>query len=399
MTRRIVVNKRSRGNAKKKPSKPTPVGQAIRALGGLGGGYLGSLLGQSSLGSAAGHQLGALASRWMGFGDYTVTKNSILTKSADAIPYMHKEDQGIVLRHKEFVGTVTSTTDFTVQYALPLNPGMNTFPWLKDIAEKFQEYKFRGVVFHYIPASGAAISGTNSALGTVMLQTTYRPSDSNPSSKVEMLNEYCANEVIPSESVIHPIECDPKQNPFAVQFVRAVPVPAGESILNYDLGKTFIATQGQQAAGNYLGDVWVTYEVELMKPVYSSSVTNDPHTYLQFDGTSTDYFATETIREDTLGITAAGKTVTFPATAGSSFTTVLMFDGAAFEEALWALPNTTNANVTWFNASRITSGAANIIAACGITKIDPSKPATLVFDGLTADGTFTTSSLHIERST
>lgn len=395
MTRRIIV-KRNRPKGAKR-TKPTPVGQALRALGGLGGGYLGSYLGQQALGSAAGHQLGAMASRWLGFGDYKVTKNSILTKSADAIPYMHKEDQGIILRHKEFVGTVVSSTDFTVQYALPLNPGMNTFPWLKDIAEKFQEYKFRGVVFHYIPASGAAISGTNSALGTVMMQTTYRPSDSDPSSKVEMLNEYCANEIVPSESVIHPIECDPKQNPFAVQFVRSVPVPTGESILNYDLGKTFVATQGQQSAGNYLGDLWVTYEVELMKPVYASSVTNDPSSYLEFNGSLTNFFETQTKKEDTLGITATSKTVTFPATAGANFNVTLLFDGAAFSSALWAVPTATNATVTWFNGSRITSGAANIMAACGIEKIDPSKPATLTFGGLTASGTFTTSALHISR--
>ncbi len=381
MTKKAIKVTLRTKKAKKKMSKrdkPTAIGQLIRQVGSLGGGYLGGMVGQPTLGGMAGHQLGALASKWLGFGDYAVTKNSILTKSADGIPYMHKEDQGVILRHKEFVGTVTSTTDFTVQYALPLNPGMTVFPWLSQIASRFQEYRFRGVVFHYIPASGSAIASTNSALGTVMLQTSYRSSDTSPSSKVEMLNEYCSNEVVPSESAIHPIECDPKQNPFTVQYVRSTNVPTGESVLNYDLGRTFIATQGQQSVGNYLGDVWVTYEVELMKPVFSSPVTINPVGETDFNpATTSSFFANKTFSDDTLGLTFSGNTISFPANSGLRFVVVLYFSDATATAITWNPSSVTNGSMNWTQVTQIAGGPAQPMVSICFTKADPSKSSVL----------------------
>jgi hypothetical protein len=123
------------------------------------------------------------------------------------------------------------------------------------------------MVYHYVPTSGSAIVGTNAALGSVMLQTSYRASEAAPTSKVELLNEYWASEAKPSEAFCHPIECDPKENPFNVQYVRLGAVPAGDSVLMYDLGKTTLAVSGCPGTGNVLGDLWITYEIELRKPV------------------------------------------------------------------------------------------------------------------------------------
>lgn len=293
-----------------------------------------------------------------------------------------------------------SSEDFTVQYELPLNPGMNTFPWLATIARRFQEFKFRGVVFHYIPASGTAVASTNSALGTVMMQTTYRPSDTAPTAKIEMLNEYCANEVVPCESAIHPIECDPKQNPFAIQFVRATAVPAGESVLNYDLGKTFIATQGQQAAGNYLGDVWVTYEVELMKPVYSSPVTINPLSEFDSDSaTTTDYFVNTTYRNDNLDLVLAGTSVAFPSYAGTTFVLMLHFLDGAATAVTWGAASVSNGTLNWTRRTDIAGGPAQPMIACCFTKTDPSKPSTVTLPPMTAlTGTINQTELHVVRA-
>jgi hypothetical protein len=107
-----------------------------------------------------------------------------------------------------------------------------------------------------------------------MLQTSYRSTDSPPTSKVEVLNEYCSNEVVPSETMAHPIECDPKENPFNVMYVRSGLPPAGDSKLMYDLGVTHLAVSGQLASDNVIGDLWVTYEVELKKPIIDSNVTS-----------------------------------------------------------------------------------------------------------------------------
>lgn len=264
--------------AQQQQQEVTALGRAMRALGSAGGTALGAYLGQPMAGGAIGSSLAGAVSRWLGQGDYTVGSNSIVSaslKAASSIPSMHSDGQTIVVRHKEYLGEVRSSTTFNVQQSFVLNPGNpSTFPWLSDIAAKFQEYRIRGAVFHYVPSSGSVASGTNPGLGTVMLQTTYRSTDTIPANKVEMLNEYCANEVVPSEPMAHPIECDPKENPFNIQYVRTGAVPATDTQLIYDLGVTHLAVSGQQASGNVIGDLWITYEVELKKPVVSSNVTS-----------------------------------------------------------------------------------------------------------------------------
>ena len=76
---------------------------------------------------------------------------------------MHKEGQSIVVRHREFLAEIKGTTTFTVAGSYPINPGMaQTFPWLSDIAKNFQQYRIRGMVFHYVPTSGM-VTGSSPA--------------------------------------------------------------------------------------------------------------------------------------------------------------------------------------------------------------------------------------------
>lgn len=254
----------------------TRLGQALRTLGGLGGGAVGGMLGMPASGAATGSGLGAALSKWLGSGDYQVSSNSMVSsmKASGSIPLMHKNDQSVVVRHKEFIGEIKSSVDYKVQYSLELNPGVaTTFPWLSNISKNYQEYRFKGVIFHYVPTSGSAVASTNNALGSVMMQTSYRATDSPPDSKREILNEYWSTETAPFDTTCHPIECNPSENPFNVQYVRQTDVPAGDNLLLYDLGRTYIATSGQQVDNVVLGDLWVTYEVELKKPTLYSNVT------------------------------------------------------------------------------------------------------------------------------
>jgi len=253
------------------------LGRALRALGSAGGAALGGAVGLGGAGAAAGGSLGAAVSRWLGAGDYEVSQNSIVrsAKASNGIPMMHTSGQSVVIRHREFITQVTGSINFTVKQELPINPGLSsTFPWLANIAASFQEYTIKGMVYHYVPTSGSAVASTNAALGSVMLQTSYRSTDSNPSTKSELLNEYWASESVPCEAFCHPIECDPKENPFNVQYVRSHGIPAEDSRLMYDLGKTILATSGQQVDNTVLGDLWVTYEIELRKPLLGSNVTS-----------------------------------------------------------------------------------------------------------------------------
>lgn len=216
--------------------------------------------------------LGAAFSKWLGAGDYRVGSNSLVSKMTNGTPAMHSTSQSIVVRHKEYICDVYSSTGFAVSGIYPLNPGVTaSFPWLSSIAQQYQEYTIKGMVYHYVPTSGESVSSANTSLGSVILATNYRASDSAFTSKVQMLNEYFAGDSKPSETFCHPIECDPKENPFNVQYVRTGAVPAGQDPKIYDLGTVYLATVGQQQAGNIMGELWASYEVELRKPVMAGA--------------------------------------------------------------------------------------------------------------------------------
>jgi len=278
-----MKNKTKKKKARSSQKEMTRLGSALRALGGLAGGTAGSLIGMQGSGASMGTGLGAALSRWLGSGDYTVGSNTIVQKTlrgSESIPAMHSNNQTVTIRHKEYLGEVKGNQTFSVVEALQINPGNSrTFPWLSGVATRFQEYRIKGMVFHYIPSSGSAVASADAALGTVMMVTSYRASDTPPSNKVEMLNEYWASESVPCSEFCHPIECDPKENPYNVQYVRSGEVPAGDSRMLYDLGVTYVATSGQQVTGKVLGDLWITYEVELKKPIVASNVTHTISSY------------------------------------------------------------------------------------------------------------------------
>lgn len=386
------------------------IGKALRGLGSLGGSTLGAMVGQPTAGSAVGSSLGAAVSRWLGAGDYTVSSNSITARAASAIPNMHKTGQSIVVRHKEFVTSIAGSTSFKVQQALPINPGLpGTFPWLSSIASRFQEYEVKGMVYHYVPTSGT-FNGTSAALGSVMIQTSYRSTDVAPTSKAEMMNEYWSNEVVPFETMAHPIECDPKENVFNVHYIRNTAITTGEPLL-YDLGKTFVATQGQSTT-DIVGDLWVTYEIELKKPIIASVAVASPGYFgASWNAPSTgNYFpGTPTTQTGGLAVVANGKTITFPAGNAGPFFLVVQVLGTSMGAVAsidWngtltttnvlsvAYDGTNTVEGTIVSGTNPTTNALRWVLA--FTLLDPAQPATILFPNfLTTSGTFRNSSVFV----
>lgn len=387
--------------SRKKQETTTAIGQLIRKMGSLGGGALGAYAGMPVAGAAAGNSLGAAISKWLGYGDYTVSTNSIVQKASTGIPMMHKDGQTVTIRHREFIATVSSSTDFSVTRSFRLNPGDHeTFPWLSTVANSFQEYKFKGLVFHYIPTSGNAISGTSPSLGSVMMQTSYRANDAAPASKSELLNEYWSGEAVPSETFAHPIECNPAENPFNIQYVRRGELPPNENPLFYDLGVTHVCTQGQLAANNVLGDIWVTYEVELKKPIVASNVTNTTLDYAGYAFTPTiaQPFATMVKTYGNLGLTNLLDGFTIAPAPQADYLVEILLGGTGLSGGFGSA-TLTNCAVVPFNTSSRTAvtvtSATAISFTFGLRPIDPTRPFTIRWTATTLAGTLTNSSLNI----
>jgi hypothetical protein len=395
-----VVNIKT-GKKKNKATKDvTAIGKALRALGGIGGATASGMLGMNTgVGSAAGTQLGAIISRWLGFGDYRVKSNSLLrVDSSGSIPMMHNTGQSIIVRHKEYVCDVIAgtgaPTGFNISNRFYLNPGLEaSFPWLSTIAQQYQEYSWRGVVYHFISTSGeysAAMASTS--LGSVMLHTDYRVTAPAPGSKVELLNEYFACDARPTECFIHPIECDPKENPYNVQYVRSGAVPAGEDPKTYDLGVVSVASQGIPVAGTNLGELWVTYEVELRKPQIVGAIgSSTPSAYYSSGaaGAATFFGLSPTAKFDNIGLTIIGNVMTFPSGSTGAYLVGIWHSKAGapydYPNLAFTLVNCVKA-VPWSGGSghAYLSGAAITNVSAGgpsvmflITISDPTRSASV----------------------
>jgi len=241
------------------------------SLGSLAGGILGSAVDPVTggpIGKFLGGKIGHLAESIMGFGDYKVRHNSVLTGGMSPPVVSNAINKGgIVVRHREYIGDVTATQDFTVR-KFPINPGnVKTFPWLSQGAAKTYEiYRLQGLLFEFVSTSSDAVLGdaANSSLGTINMATDYDALDDPYPDKVSMLNAEFSNSSKPSVNVIHPVECAKSLTPVTEMYISDGEEAHGDERLN-NIGNFYLATEGQQVDGGVLGELWCTYEVFLMK--------------------------------------------------------------------------------------------------------------------------------------
>lgn len=225
------------------------------------------------LGALAGKGLGAGLSAITGYGNYSVRANSLskVSTSVDMIPQFVKNDHSIRVTHREFIKDLvvpTNPADFNLQSFL-INPAnKDLFPWLATMARQYSQYKIHGMVFAYKTMSSDITAG--GSLGTVILATNYNAIDRAFLTKIEMENSEFAVSTKPSMSLVHAIECDPKYSGLDVLYVRD---PSYETLDTndrrfYDYGRFQVATTGLPGTpATTMGELWVSYDIEFMKPV------------------------------------------------------------------------------------------------------------------------------------
>lgn len=247
-------------------------GAAVRLITGLIPGVPGSI--SNMLGSGAewlGQKFGSL----MGWGDYRVSKNTLMMGMDP--PNMHTSSGDAIITHREFIADIQSsgvTNTFNLQ-SFAINPGLEaSFPWLAGLADAYEEYELMGCVYEFKSTSSDALNSTNTALGYVVMATNYNSASPTFANKLQMENTQYTNSAKPSLSFVHPIECDPALQPMKSQYIRTGAVPAGQDQKTYDLGLFQIASGGMQGVNVAIGELWVTYQVALRKPIFAPQQTS-----------------------------------------------------------------------------------------------------------------------------
>lgn len=241
--------------------------QALMEAGGALGGLAGSRLGSSSGGAKVGRTIGARLSKIFGCGDYVVNEkpvvNSLLHGGQAAYASFGNNGQSIRIQHREYLFDLAQgpTASVFTNYSYAINPGLiGSFPYLAPIAANFEEYRIRGLVFEFISSTSPYLSG--GAMGTVVMSMNYNPLSPLYTSKIQMENSDFAISARPDQSMVYGVECSVNtQNLYYVrQGSTAAPLTAT------DLGNMQFAVQSPIAANTVLGEVWVSYDIELCRP-------------------------------------------------------------------------------------------------------------------------------------
>jgi len=312
---------------------------------------------------------------------------------------------------------VSGSVLFTNQVQVPINPGLaSSFPWLSQIAAAYEFYRFKHLSFEYRTTSGEVVSGTNPALGKVIMATDYDVLDSPFTTKQQMENyEGNANGPPYQKIIRHVVNVEGRRMgqvlPYRERYVRSGAVPssspqggAGDPHA-YDIGLFQLGTAGMPAA-NPIGELWVCYAIDLIKPKTQTPVGQN---LLQahFAGstpTTANNLASAVARAGTtLQLVLGTNTITFP--VPGAFNCQLYVSGAAssggtsvsygtgcvgqtilINSSTSAVSNTSGIGyLLWFVVNVTTPGAVVTLGAATITSgVSVDLMASQISSGLTA---------------
>jgi hypothetical protein len=324
-------------NAKLKNKKRTPFGDTGEIIGSS----LGTMFGMPGM-KGVGKWLGSGIGSIFGSGQYTVTGQSPAYNVLNGqIPKFSTSHATNIVSHREYLGDITGTAAFT-NLSYPLNPGMaQTFPWLSSIAKNYQQYRFHGLIFEFRSLITDFVTGGSP--GVIVMTTNYNADDVAFISRQEAENAEYAVATKPTLNQIHMIECAETETANKLYYVRSADLPVGQDKRATDYGLTQFITQNNPV--QVMGELWVSYVVELFKPVLdnpnSSANAESYHTYRTGAVAASPLGTVQVTRSGITAVIVTGTTVTVPALAGARYLMELVWTGGTASTNAFATPTIT----------------------------------------------------------
>lgn len=293
-----------------------------------------------------------------GAGQYTGGTNDLINSGHAAAPsvprFAGQRDGAVVtLSHREYISDVYAPAsigglpDAFGIASYQINPGLEkTFPWLSQIAANYEEYTLKQCIFTF-RSTVSDFAATSGQVGQVVMATQYNAASEPFTDKRTMMEYDAAMSCKTSETLLHGVECDPaKLSGPKGRFVRANPVEISQDVNQYDHAQFNIAVADAPLvyAGQSMGELWVSYTIELRKPRFFTAkglaISRDVFLQKAFNGPANIPLGLSTALAS-LGVgqqNSIGCTLKLPS---SSLDTTLSADGALFAE----LYNPANAGV------------------------------------------------------
>jgi hypothetical protein len=241
------------------------------ALGGAMAGPAGAVMGRKG-----GRFLAAKLSKLVGSGDYAsntsdLAVNSLIKPGANQYATFGDSNTSVHIQHREYVrdifagesGTFSTTT-------IPVNPGLPTsFPYLSGIANNFEEYKVNGLVYEVV--STTSPFNSVASMGSIIAAMQYNAANPPFTNKAQMENSDFAISARIDKSIMYGIEC--KDLSTNTLYIRNRDISNDVPLTSTDVGAMQIAIQSGTgiAANTVIGELWVSYDIHLMRPHITTS--------------------------------------------------------------------------------------------------------------------------------
>lgn len=250
-----------------RPSKKQCTCLEDQSVGNLGSEILGRNRYVKSLGN------------WMGFGDYTVNTNSLVTGGSNqAARLVSTGAREVRLVYREYIGDVFTdpvNAGAFYQNNYAINPGLTDVArWLSTVVQNYEQWRPNGIVMEFV--STASDSNDSQAQGKIIMATDYRADTLTTkfSNAAEMLAEAYSQESKPSANMIHGIECAPNERTRSLYYTRSGGIPSTSSLSDYDLCQITVATLGSPDINANLGSLYLHWDITLFKPTLFNGVMN-----------------------------------------------------------------------------------------------------------------------------
>lgn len=218
---------------------------------------------------------------YVGRGSYKpAVRNALLSQSLPEIPIFSSgatnEVGAVVVSRREYIrdiyGPVSSDGNHSIPWenqSFPINPGLEeAFPWLSQIAQNYDEYSIKQLIYTFRSTVTDIGSSTNGQCGTVIMAVDYNAAHAKFDDKQTMMEYTGAMSGKTTQGLKCGVECDPKKLVSSQFFVRNNPVVSTQDVKTYDHGlfQLALANVPDELRNQALGELWVSYTVELRKP-------------------------------------------------------------------------------------------------------------------------------------
>lgn len=182
-------------------------------------------------------------------------------------PIITSAGETVTVKHREYIADISAANSSFTVTPVPINPGLSTsFPWLSQIATRYESYTFDRLDYVYQPICPTTTPGS------IMMAVDFDAADPIPTNKVSLMAYHNATRTAPWASTRYS-STRLDQHKFALErYTRAATVTG--DIKTYDVGTIIVASQNTPATTTVLGELYVEYVVRFRTPQLTSVNTN-----------------------------------------------------------------------------------------------------------------------------